>query len=620
MLKKILPKSIRGKIILCTSAITISIAAITVTVCFLVFQSFLRRNQIQAAEYNLQVISNNVTADMDTILYFNRWCCSNLEINRFLESFRDQTRMPSISSPNSGLRTIALSTYERLKEEYYNTHSADYITRVIISPGNRRNYLQISDTAAATTSAVADMLYECDFFNPLISAKDYEWYGFLPDPLASAPRQLILPVIRPIYTQFNSEIVGWTYLSISDRIILDCLDSLPLEADSSLYITLGERSYLLKDGAFLESPLRYEVISDISSQAFNPDTAAFYARLPDQRRRAIITAPLGNDGWSISYVLSEATYHAQRQVYMIIIGGIVLVIGLMGVSLYAILDRIIRRPVQKLQNRITCIAEGDFSPDPSIEGADEFGTIGTGINQMSSKVVTLMDKKVKDEKQKKDLEYQILQSQINPHFLYNTLNSIKWMATIQNATGIAEMTTALARLMKCVSKGTSARVSLKEELALVNDYFLIQQYRYGGSISLEYDITDEQLYRCQIHRFTLQPIIENALFHGIEPKGCAGKILVRAEESTLEDETPILKVSVTDNGIGMSAETIRQVLHGESAPRADFFRQVGINNVHKRIQYDFGESYGITIESRPGEYTTMTITLPYLLIQGGTDI
>lgn len=233
---------------------------------------------------------------------------------------------------------------------------------------------------------------------------------------------------------------------------------------------------------------------------------------------------------------------------------------------------------------------------------------------MSENIVTLMDKRVADEKQKKDLEYQILQSQINPHFLYNTLNSIKWMATIQNATGIADMTTALARLLKSVSKGTSSMVTLREELDLVKDYFLIQQYRYGGSITMDYHIESEDLYGCEIHRFTLQPIIENALFHGIEPKGTAGAITVSAESGTVNGKK-VLKISVTDNGIGMTRETIDSVLHEEDNPgknKTDFFRHVGISNVNRRIQYDFGLEYGITIVSEPGVYTTMTIVRPYI--------
>lgn len=349
----------------------------------------------------------------------------------------------------------------------------------------------------------------------------------------------------------------------------------------------------------------------MENATLSPGTQARLVELPDKSRRTMITCPLGVDGWYISYILSEKEYQVQRQAYILIILAILFVIVLMGLVLLFLLNCIINAPVDKIRGKVLAISEGDFSRDPSIEWENELGTIGKGINTMAENVVSLMDRKVEDEKQKKDLEYQILQSQINPHFLYNTLNSIKWMATIQNATGIAEMTTALARLMKNVSKGTAALIPLQEELDLVKDYFLIQQYRYGGNISIEYQIEDPTLYQCRIHRFTLQPIIENAMFHGIEPKGCAGKIIIRAEKRTAGDSRKIFLISVTDNGIGMTGEMIEKVLAGDSRASADFFRHVGISNVNKRIQYDFGEDYGITIDSVPGEYTTMNITLPF---------
>ena len=194
------------------------------------------------------------------------------------------------------------------------------------------------------------------------------------------------------------------------------------------------------------------------------------------------------------------------------------------------------------------------------------------------------------------------------------------MATIQGASGIAEMTTALARLLKQVAKGSSAMISLEEELNLVKDYFLIQQYRYGGSISIEYKIESENLYQCQIHRFSLQPIVENALFHGIEPKGSAGRIVIDVGLSITEEQKN-LKISITDNGVGMSQENIEKVLHQKpSKKRADFFRQVGIANVNQRIQHEFGPDYGIFIDSELGIYTTMTILIPYIIQEKSDSI
>lgn len=615
MKKHIFPKTVRNQIIISTAAITLIIAAITVTICFSVFQSFLRKAEIQSAEFNMQVISNNVSADMDHILSFVDWCSSNTEINHFLRVFQNQEKMPTISSEDFSLRTVALNTYSRLKEQYNDTPSSEkYMSRVLISPENRKVYLQLSDTSATNTSSAADIVYADEHFQRLLNAPEYLWNGLHPDPLLESDSPKFLPIVRPIYNQYNADRIGWLYLTIPERLLTDYIHTLPLEEDSALYVTIGEHTYRYNCGQLTECDFSFQILKDVSSQTFHKSNHAAQVQFPDGSRRYTVSCPLGNQGWTITQVLSDQSYLAQRDVYNIIIAGIVVVILISGGLLYLVLSHLINRPVALLQSKIGAIAQGDFSRDPSIEWENEFGTIGKGINQMSENVVSLMDKKVEDEKQKKDLEYQILQSQINPHFLYNTLNSIKWMATIQGAGGIAEMTTALARLMKNVSKGTGAQIPLKDELALVQDYFLIQQYRYGGSVSLECRIPDPELYHCMIHRFSLQPIVENALFHGIEPKGCAGKIVIEAWESASSDGQSLLKVSVTDNGIGMTEETMKKVLTGEANSSAEFFRHVGINNVNKRIQYDFGEDFGITIQSETGEnsYTVMTITLPYI--------
>ena len=615
MKKHIFPQTVRNQIIISTAAITLIIAAITVTICFSVFQSFLRKAEIQSAEFNMQVISNNVSADMDHIFSFVDWCSSNTDINHFLRVFQNQEKMPTISSEDFSLRTVALNTYSRLKEQYNDTPSSEkYMSRVLISPENRKVYLQLSDTSTTNTSSAADIVYADEHFQRFLNAPEYLWNGLHPDPLLESDSPKFLPIVRPIYNQYNADRIGWLYLTIPERLLTDYIHTLPLEEDSALYVTIGEHTYRYNCGQLTECDFSFQILKDVSSQTFHKSNRAAQVQFPDGSRRYTVSCPLGNQGWTITQVLSDQSYLAQRDVYNTIIAGIVVVILISGGLLYLVLSHLINRPVALLQSKIDAIAQGDFSRDPSIEWKNEFGTIGKGINQMSENVVSLMDKKVEDEKQKKDLEYQILQSQINPHFLYNTLNSIKWMATIQGAGGIAEMTTALARLMKNVSKGTGAQIPLKDELALVQDYFLIQQYRYGGSVSLECRIPDPKLYHCMIHRFSLQPSVENALFHGIEPKGCAGKIVIEAWESSASDGQPLLKVSVTDNGIGMTEETMKKVLTGEADSSAEFFRHVGINNVNKRIQYDFGEDFGITIQSETGEnsYTVMTITLPYI--------
>jgi two-component system, sensor histidine kinase YesM len=218
-----------------------------------------------------------------------------------------------------------------------------------------------------------------------------------------------------------------------------------------------------------------------------------------------------------------------------------------------------------------------------------------GINLMTRQISDLMDRRLEDEKNKRDLEYRMLQSQINPHFLYNTLNSIKWMATIQNAAGIAEMTTALSRFLKILSKETRELVTLRDELLFLDDYLVIQKYRYGGSVSFEKKIEDELL-DPPVPRFILQPLVENAIFHGIEPKG-SGNIVLLAEKRDAD-----VLISITDDGVGMAAPPLPS--DGESV------RGLGIYSVDERLRYAFGEGYGLSIESKQGSYTKVTIRVP----------
>ncbi len=616
MLKTLIPKTIRGKIMILTAAVTLLITVLTTTVCFSVFQSFLRKNQVQSAEFSLQVVSNNITADMKDIIYFSKWCCSNGIIQDYLEAFKDLPKLPTASKDSGNMRPMALSTHNRFKEEYYNTRPNEYMSRVIVSSTNENNFLLMASSVSTSSPYAAKIISQEDFFRPLFDAEDFEWIGLVHDPFSSISRDQFIPIVRPVYNEFSSEIIGWTYVEISTRLFTDYLSSYPLPEDSLLFIHIGNKTYRFQSNTLVETEKPYEIVKEPEKEdSLSTGTLIQTAAMNNGDTRILVERPIeGINGWSITQVLSEQQFKQQKYLYTLLIIGICVFIVSLGILLAILLNRFIMDPIHKLSNKIDSISTGDFTRDNTIEWNHELGQIGRGINTMSGNILMLMEKRVSDEKQKKDLEYQILQSQINPHFLYNTLNSIKWMATIQNAGGIADMTTALARLLKNVSKGTASMITLREELDLIKDYFLIQQYRYGGSVTIEYQIESDELYDCQIHRFSLQPIIENALFHGIEPTGAAGRIIVSAEATDAAGKKALM-IRVTDNGIGMSEEMIHKVLREDTDSRnkTEFFRHVGISNVNKRIQYDFGPEYGITITSREGEFTTMTIRLPYVL-------
>lgn len=375
-----------------------------------------------------------------------------------------------------------------------------------------------------------------------------------------------------------------------------------------MFLTFGDRRYLYEDGSFREITTDYTISGSLPYASID-GIQTTRIRMGNGESRIMVTAPLNMPDCYISQSIS----HSELRNQQLLLGGIlcIMLISILGIGtlLVLMLNRMIHLPVSRIQKRMLQISAGDFSRDTSIEWNHELGEIGKGINDLVENVEQLMTTRLEDEKQKKDLEYKVLQSQINPHFIYNTLNSIKWMATIQGASGISEMTTALAKLLKSISKGTSLLVPIREELSLLNDYFTIQSYRYGGTITLEVRVEEGFLYDCQILKFTLQPLVENAIFHGIEPKG-TGSIRILVKQELSEGLPPGICISVTDNGIGMSREKADQILSTNEDSSADFFREIGVSNVQKRLQYEFGSAYGITIDSVEGEYTTMCIHIP----------
>ena len=165
---------------------------------------------------------------------------------------------------------------------------------------------------------------------------------------------------------------------------------------------------------------------------------------------------------------------------------------------------------------------------------------------MSGKIEQLLKKNVEDEREKKNLEIKMLQAQINPHFLYNTLDSIRWIAVIQKNASIVKMVTALSSLLKNMAKGFNEKVTLREELNFLQDYIIIEKMRYMEMFDVEIHVEEESLYNARIVKLTLQPLVENAIFSGIEPMGENGiiSIHVKALENTL-------CISVRDNGVGI---------------------------------------------------------------------
>ena len=549
------------------------------------------RTTLLNAEYALQTAATAIHRDIEEVDDLASWCAYNPSMRTYL--------LTDASNNNQ-----ALSMYPTVSAKYSTLRTMQYVQRFVLI--NAKGRQMVFGTAVTNTVAMTpEVLARIPGYDEEYSG----WSCIMRDPMALPSQALdTIPVTRKL-TLSGTGREAHICAFVSPALITAALKGFTMPEDSSLLWQMGGRYYGINGNILTEEPL-----SDIPAEQLDvdmlDDSTEVYSIAAGYDAQLMVRYPIGVHDLYLIEIIPNGPL--QRQIPYLSDSLVIslLAILVLGLLLAFLLHRMITPPITALQNRITKISSGDFSFDPAIEWNNELGDIGRGINSMSASVTALMDHRLEDEKQKQDLEYRMLQNQINPHFIYNTLNSIKWMATIQHAPGIAEMVTALSRLLKSVSKSNERLVPLYEEFALLNDYFTIQQYRYGGTITLDVSyIEDEKLnYSCLIPRFTLQPLVENAIFHGIEPKGSAGEVTLRVERDTANGD---VLIRLTDDGIGMTAEQAAKALQ-EPGPEeaAAKYRHVGMWNVHKRLQYSFGEAYGLSIESEPGVGTTVMVRLP----------
>ena len=602
-------KSIQKRIIVLTLSCILGMCILIMLASYFVFQKYMMSTLITSTETNLKMLTDSVNGKLNDAYRMARFCQGSGDIAEYIKA-----------SPDPG-SVMSVDTYDRLYEEYLNNSANQYIPRVVIATGS--NYLQVCQTQFSTTYNLANEIPKLPFFNKMLNSEIYDYSeGIINDPFLRGNPKSVIPIIRPITYKFNSKQGGYLYMEINADMITQTPSSYYMDKSSRLFLTMPGHIYLLKDNKAIEVFDDFTIIEDKSADSLSG--ASVLDVHTDQGREICVSFPLTAENCYLTQTVSHKEIIDQQKSFLLIITVLLFATIGVGIILVTQMNKYIHKPLGLIREKISKTSSGDFSRDASIEWNHELGEIGRGINDLSESVANLMETRVEAEKQKRDLEYKMLQSQINPHFIYNTLNSIKMMAQIQGAKGICDMTTSLASLLRSISKGTSLLVPINEELSLLRNYYTIQNYRYGGTIQYNENVSEE-LRNCAILKFTLQPIVENAIFHGLEPKGGVGEIsifvtLVRdIDKSVCIDSIKDLDfndedicIEVRDNGVGMSKERAISLTSDEeqSENKSELFKEIGTINVHKRLKYEFGEKYGIFIDSVECEYTSVKIIIP----------
>jgi len=268
----------------------------------------------------------------------------------------------------------------------------------------------------------------------------------------------------------------------------------------------------------------------------------------------------------------------------------------------------ISKPIRELRKMTASVAEGNLDVRVENPNLDEVAALGNSFNIMIEKIKELIERSKSEQENLKKSELKALQAQINPHFLYNTLDTIVWMAEANNTEQVIEIVKAFSSFFRiALSKGKDW-IPVRNEIEHIRSYLTIQKIRYRDILDFSIDV-DENILNCSILKLTLQPIVENALYHGIKNKRELG--LIRIYGRMLEDNRILFEV--IDNGIGIDKEKLDEInseLNSGSEDHINKDSGFGLNNVHKRIKLYYGKQYGLNIKSEYLIGTTVSITIP----------
>ena len=308
-------------------------------------------------------------------------------------------------------------------------------------------------------------------------------------------------------------------------------------------------------------------------------------------------------GWTVvgAANTSELLKNNKQAQMMYLLVAAVLLLGVILIS--SIIAREITRPIRQLRDSMSMVEEGQFDKaNVAVTAKNEIGSLSKSFNVMTERIHTLMEQNVYEQKQKRKNEMKALQAQINPHFLYNTLDSIIWMSEAGQNEEVVLMTSALAKLLRQSISNDREQVTVAEELEYVRSYLTIQKMRYKDKLEYSIEVSPE-INHIMIIKFALQPLVENAIYHGLKYKETKGNLNIRGYERG--DKAYI---TIADDGVGMDEDVLEHIF--DETMKEHKSNGVGVPNVQKRLQLYYGPEYGISYISRKGVGTVATVTVP----------
>jgi len=402
-----------------------------------------------------------------------------------------------------------------------------------------------------------------------------------------------------IIDQTTGELLGIVLVDLNFNLIDDMLSNL----------SLGEKGYMFiidNEGDIIYHPKHELIYSGIRSEAMTlllNSEDGYVTSTEDGRVKNYIVSTSEYTGWKVVGAVYEDELkpydEITKQIYFLMSGLAIVLAVLISI----VISRSYLHPIKDLSLAMEKFKNGNLDTRVEVGMKNEFGELADDFNDMTIQIKRLIQENQHKEKAKRKFELKSLQSQINPHFLYNTLDSIVWMAEAGMNDDVVKMTVSLSKLFRISINRGSEFVTLAQEIEHIESYLAIQKIRYGEKLDYEIKI-DENLMSYRVIKIVIQPIVENAIYHGIKKLSGPGKISIVVREV---DEN--ITMDITDNGVGMDEAMVKELLNKDDHNSAGN-SGVGVKNVDQRIKLYYGDDYGVSITSAVFEGTTVTLTIP----------
>lgn len=573
-------RSIQNTIFVLTASLVL-FAVITVTVISLNFtRSSIFENTVT---YNRQ-LTGQVNADIDSYISYmeniSSMLAENLDVKKYLFGEGEE-------ADEAGVQLLSqFSTVLSSREDIYNLGILQKNGKALLNEGKSR-------------------------LNTYVDMEKQEWYRRAVENrdsfyLSSAhvqhmiqgERPWVITLSRYIPDPMNKE-GGVLFVDLNYSAIRKLCD------DSSV----GKKGYIFildEDGNIVYHPQQQQLYNELQTEyideVMNCQTDVLNMGDGDSARLYTISRS-DTTGWTVvscSYISELLKKSGEAQIIYMLMAVVLVAIALLISSFMA---KSITQPILKLQSSMALIQKGDFrAGNVEVESRNEIGSLTETFNVMTLRIQELMEQNINEQKAKRKSEMKALQSQINPHFLYNTLDSIIWMAESGKNEEVVLMTASLARLLRQNISNEEEEISIFDEVEYCRNYLTIQKMRYKDKLEFRIDVAPE-ITSCQIIKLVLQPLIENAIYHGLkykESKGLLELIGYAAGEDIIFE--------IRDNGVGMDEETLNHIFERHTVNYRS--NGVGVYNVERRIKLTYGQEYGITYKSRSGEGTVARVCIP----------